>query len=121
MTDIMKFIRSGEAAADDPQGHLLQEDEWSESRARELAEEQGIELGDEHLAVALFVRDHYRQHGVAGSARELLDAMSAHFDAEGGKKYLYKLFPGGPVNQSSRIAGLPVPGHSSDPSFGVAS
>jgi tRNA 2-thiouridine synthesizing protein E len=59
-------------------------------------------------------------HGPALHARYLLDPLAEKFAKQGGRKYLYLLFPGGAVTQGSRIAGLPVPKDSVDPSFGTA-
>lgn len=120
MPDIMKFIRNRGAEQTDPEGHLLETEEWSEAKAKQRASEEGIALSDAHWEVIHFVRGHYREHGEMASARLLLDAMEKRFQNEGGKKYLYQLFPNGPVRQSTRIAGVPVPEYSSDPSFGTS-
>ena len=53
-----------------------------------------------------------------GNRRELVDAMNERFHARGGNRYLYLLFPGGPVAQGCEIAGLRVPSGSVDKSFG---
>ena len=50
--------------------------------------------------------------------RELLDALDEKFHGKGGLKYLYSLFPGGPVAQGCRIAGLQAPAGSTDMGFG---
>lgn len=120
MPDIMKFIRNRGAEQTDPEGHLLETEEWSEAKAKQRASEEGIALSDAHWQVIEFVREHYREHGEVPSARRLLEALEARFESEGGKKFLYQLFPNGPVRQSTRIAGVPVPEHSSDPSFGTS-
>ena len=41
--------------------------------------------------------------------RELGDMLESEFADRGGRKYLRSLFPGGPVAQGMRIAGLAVP------------
>jgi tRNA 2-thiouridine synthesizing protein E len=118
MSDIMKFIVNAEAAETDHEGNLIDLEEWSEERARSTARVEGIELTPAHLEVVGFLRQYYRDHGKVASARKLSEVLETRYRAKGGRRYLYRLFPKGPVNQASRIAGLPVPQHSVDPSFG---
>lgn len=101
-----------------PKGMLAELDDWSVSKAEEIAREEGVVLTDAHWKVIHLLRENYRHHGLAPHARHLLCGLEEHFGREGGRKYLYQLFPRGPVSQGSRIAGLPLPPYSSDPSFG---
>ena len=91
---------------------------WSVDIATELAAIEGIALTPAHWEVIEAIRNHYQEFGLEANARSLLKRMEVEFDEFGGKQYLYELFPGGPVNQACRIAGLPLPPHSTDPSFG---
>lgn len=103
---------------EDPEGRLGALPEWSEKIASEIADSEGISLTDEHWEVVRLLRNHYRFHGHDLSGPRLLSALEEPFGARGGKRRLYELFPGGPVNQGSRIAGVPPPPYSHDPSFG---
>ena len=49
---------------------------------------------------------------------DLHDALDECFHQKGGLKYLYTLFPGGPIAQSCRLAGLKAPFIATDRSFG---
>lgn len=120
MPDIMKFITGEGAIEKDPAGNLVGLDDWSEDIATKLARELKIELAPDHWEVIHFLRDFYRQHGQVLHARPVLQALEERFAKKGGRKYLYRLFPGGAVTQASRIAGLPVPKDSVDPSFGTS-
>lgn len=120
MPDIMKFIVDEAAIDVDPQGHLMQLEAWSEDLARERARRDGLALTPAHWEVIRFLRDHYRQHGPAEHARTVLAALERRFAGAGGRKQLYRLFPGGPVTQGSRLAGLPLPPGAVDRSFGTA-
>lgn len=120
MSDILKFIHSADAQRNDPDGNLLELEDWDETVAQSIAESQGITLTERHWDVIRFTRDHYRTFADADNARELLDAMEARFAPLGGRRFLYQLFPNGPVLTASRIAGVPVPEHTVDPSFGIA-
>jgi tRNA 2-thiouridine synthesizing protein E len=61
-----------------------------------------------------FARHEFRGHNM----REAHDALDERFHARGGMKYLYQLFPAGPVAQGCRVAGLPVPFLAVDRGFG---
>jgi tRNA 2-thiouridine synthesizing protein E len=79
-----------------------------------------LELSADHQEVLDFIRQQYIERGLRKNGREMLMALEEAFSAKGGGGYLYTLFPKGPVNQGSRIAGVPIPPHSSDQSFGSA-
>ena len=91
---------------------------WNESKAEEIAKELGISLTDDHWKVIKFMRVHYENNGQLQHARELTEALNERFEEEGGSRWLYRLFPNGPVNQGSRVAGVPAPADVADPHFG---
>jgi tRNA 2-thiouridine synthesizing protein E len=94
---------------------------WTEDTARSLAQEERIELTEAHWSVIRFLRQYYTKQGEVSHARILTDALEEKFQIQGGLKYLYTLFPDGPVRQGARIAGVPVPADSANPSFGSVS
>ena len=107
----------------DSQMHTRRERElqnWDEQQAREIAKDEDIELTDAHFEVIQRLRDYYLEHGLVESGRELGDMLDEAFSEQGGRKYLHRLFPKGPVTQGMRIAALPVPAHSEDEGFGTA-
>lgn len=117
MSDIMKFI--GIDPEDmEAKERMAELEEWDESIAREKASQEDLELTAEHLEVLQFLRVHYVKHGHTRHARDLTQALDAEFGAKGGRKYLYTLFPHGPVAQGGRLAGVPTPADSVDASFG---
>ncbi len=118
MPDINKFIGNEEAAERDPEGHLLTLEEWSEEIARKLASAEGVELTPRHYEVLRFLRERYRERGPSDGAHEIMQALDQRFAPDGGKKFLYRMFPAGPVGQGSRLAGLPPPAGARDRSFG---
>lgn len=116
--DINKFIRRDEAVDREMDGYLLDLPEWDEQEAERLAREEEITLTPDHWTVVKFVREHYIHNGRARSGRVLSAVLDEEFAHRGGRRWLYQLFPRGPVAQSSRIAGLPLPPYTIDRSFG---
>jgi TusE/DsrC/DsvC family sulfur relay protein len=93
--------------------------DWSEAEAVSAAREEGVELGPDHLDVLRALQEYFSRHNRPDiRVRELHDALDEKFHAQGGMKFLYNLFPGGPVAQGCRFAGLPVPPGAVDNSFG---
>ena len=94
---------------------------WTEDKARETAAQLGIELTDEHWKVIKFIRAYYADGGQAARhAREYVEVLNERFASEGGSRFLYQLFPGGPVKQGCAIAGVVSPGDATDDSFGTS-
>lgn len=119
MLDINQSLAAAENSLIGMPCNLEELDPWSESIAMELAAKEGITLTPEHWEIICYMRDHYEACGLAPSGRSLLHCLEEEFSGRGARKYLYRMFPGGPVSQGSRIAGLPVPAYSSDRSFGT--
>jgi tRNA 2-thiouridine synthesizing protein E len=115
---IMLDVNKATTVRNDPQGHMFGLAHWSPLVAKQQAEAEGIILTDEHWAIVNYLRERYREHGDPKNAREILRELEEKFTDGHGRRGLYELFPGGPVSQASRIAGLPLPPYSSDPSFG---
>lgn len=92
----------------DPEGYLLNLDEWSEDFARALARGEGLELTDAHWEVIRFLRDFYHERGVQAQVRAMIKHFSAVWGPErGSNHHLHAMFPrGGPQKQGNRMAGL---------------
>ena len=84
------------------EGYLVDASQWSKEIAAEIAKEEGIELTDQHYEVLEFLRT-LSEKGETLTIRKV--GKSGIVDIKG----LYKLFPGGPLKHSSRIAGIPKP------------
>ncbi|KLN46223.1 sulfur transfer protein TusE [Providencia rettgeri] len=94
----------------DAQGYLLDSQQWSEELIPLLAQQEGIELTNEHLEIIRFVRNFYLEFNTSPAIRMLVKAVSQQFGEEkGNSRYLYRLFPKGPAKQATKLAGLPKP------------
>lgn len=118
MLDINKAISNPQHYDSDPEGNLSDLVQWSPNHANQLAAAEGLALTDEHWEIIYFLRERFREHGNTDNAREILREMEERFCEQRGRSYLYELFPQGPVSQASLLAGLPLPPHSHDFSFG---
>ena len=97
-------------------GNLVNPEDWSTDIAKVLAEREGITLSDAHWDVINFLRDFYRDYGIAPMVKLLVKHIRHKLGPDiGNNEYLYQLFPKGPARQGSRIAGLPEPQGCIDP------
>ena len=109
--------KQDQAALGEASGFQYAPADWSPQLALQKAEEEGLELGDEHWKVIRAVQEFFGKNERIRLS-ELHDALEEKFHHKGGMKYLYTLFPGGPMAQGSRLAGLESPRGSIDLSFG---
>jgi tRNA 2-thiouridine synthesizing protein E len=94
----------------DKDGYLVQLADWNEAVAQQLAQNQGIELADEHLTLIHLVRAFYEKFEVAPAMRPLVKLVREQLGEDKGNSiYLLQLFPGSPAKSLAKIAGLPRP------------
>jgi len=94
-------------------------EEWTPDAAREIAVAEGLELGEDHWETLRALQEYYARHeGAEIRRRALHDALEEKFHHKGGLRYLYTLFPGGPIAQGCRLAGLKPPPGAVDRSYG---
>src|SRR5512134_559677 len=94
--------------------------DWTPDDGQEVAREEGLKLGEDHWEAVRALQEYFGRHSdrPAINTRELHDALDEKFHVKGGMRYLYQLFPKGPVAQGCRIAGLKAPAGAVDKSFG---
>jgi tRNA 2-thiouridine synthesizing protein E len=118
MADINTYITRPSPDAPERMDRHNELAHWDRDCALESAAREGIELGEEHWTLITFLRRYYLDHGWPAQPRVLIRELDKTFQAEGGTRYLYRLFPQGPLAQGARIAGLPEPANVTNKSFG---
>lgn len=118
MYDINKFISNPRLAKQEAEGFLADLPHWSPRIASQIAEREGLMLTDAHWDVIYRLREMFRMMGPDWTAREVTRRLESDFAAIGGRRQLYELFPAGPLLQGCKLAGLPLPQGTLDPSFG---
>ena len=119
MTNLMEaIVGADDGAGNDPKFPHAPEG-WTMAAAIQTAKLEGVPLGEEQYEVLRALQEYCARHEPnAIHVREMHDALDEKFHHVGGIRHLYTLFPGGPVAQGCRIAGLKVPGGAIDRGFG---
>ncbi len=118
MASLVDEIRADGSSTPDPAFPQAPEG-WTRARALESARQEGLELGEEHWSALRALHEYFARHEpTAINLRELHDALDEKFHRQGGIRHLYLLFPGGPVAQGCRLAGLKPPAGAIDRGFG---
>lgn len=112
-------IRTGNVTNRDPNFPFAPSD-WSQANALTLMRNEGLVASDDLWEAVRALQEYYARHqeAVTINTRELHDALDEKFHGKGGIRYLYQLFPGGPVAQGCRVAGLKAPAGTVDRGFG---
>ena len=90
---------------------------WNRAVAETRARQEDLVLGDDHWQAIRAIQEYFARNETP-RVRALHDALDERFHGNGGIRYLYLLFPKGPVAQGCRMAGLKAPAGSTDKSFG---
>jgi TusE/DsrC/DsvC family sulfur relay protein len=95
----------------DIDGYIVDPEDWDDSLARILAEEEGLELTEEYWPIVRFMREYWEQHKVAPDVRHVIKHLveGYSYDKKQAKQHLFQLFPYGYVKQACKIAGMKRP------------
>lgn len=106
----MAYEFEGNTIEADEEGYLVNLSDWNRDLAVLIAEDEEIEMTDDHWEVIDFLRQYYEDFQIAPAVRVLTKAIKKSMGPEkGNSAYLYELFPYGPGKQACKIAGLPKP------------
>ena len=101
---------NGTEIAADEEGYITEISLWNKDLAELIAQDENIDMSDDHWEVVNFLRNYYEEYQIAPAVRVLTKAIKKSLGPDkGNSKYLYELFPYGPAKQACKIAGLPKP------------
>ncbi|QIQ42032.1 MAG: TusE/DsrC/DsvC family sulfur relay protein [Buchnera aphidicola (Microlophium carnosum)] len=105
-----KVLYEYEKIEKDSEGYLKKTKDWNIILAEEIAKKENIDLNSDHWKVIMFVRKFYFKFHVTPSIRMLIQSIKKEMGkSKSNSIYLFKLFPKGPAQQASKIAGIPKP------------
>jgi dissimilatory sulfite reductase related protein len=88
----------------DEDGFLVDPADWNEDVAKYFAGVEEVEeLGEKHWEIINYLKNYFKQFGVAPMIRKLCKETGVS------NKEIYDLFPSGPAKGACKIAGLPKP------------
>lgn len=101
----MAFIEfNGQQVEVDEDGFLTDPDVWTKELAEYLAKTEEVdELTEEHWLLINYLKDYYKQFGIAPMIRKITKDIGMKVPR------MYELFPSGPAKGACKIAGLPKP------------
>ena len=99
----------GRYIAIDQHGYLIDPEDWSTAVTEQMAEDDGLELVDDHWLLVDFLNRFYTEFKVAPDLPVLArNLCKDQHDCRWTRKYIKELFPGG-AKTACRYAGLPTP------------
>lgn len=94
----------------DKDGFLVDHLQWDEDVAKQLAQNEDLELSAQHWELITIIRQFYAEFGISPAMRPLTKYIKLHLGADKANSiYLMQLFPQSPAKYLAKIAGLPRP------------
>jgi len=95
----------------DPEGYIVDPEDWTEQFAQSLAKEEGLVLDEQYWSVLTFMRQYWTEHHVAPDVRHVIKFITDNqsMDKKQAKQHLFTLFPYGYVKQACKLAGMQRP------------
>lgn len=88
----------------DEDGFIQNPEAWNEEVAKALAKTEDVEeMTEAHWKIVNYLRDYYKQFGIAPMIRKLCKETGFSL------KEIYELFPSGPAKGACKVAGLTKP------------
>ena len=98
------MIINGKEVELDEDGFLVDPADWAEDLVGYFATQEDVsELTENHWKVINYLRDYFKQFGIAPMVRKLCKETGFSL------KEIYELFPTGPAKGACKLAGLPKP------------
>lgn len=101
----MAFMNIGGKQVEiDEDGFLVDPADWNEEVVKAFATLEDVtEITEEHWKVINYLRDYFKQFGIAPMIRKMCKDTGLTL------KQIYDLFPSGPAKGACKLAGLPKP------------
>jgi len=104
----MAFEVNGKTIETDANGYLADLTQWDEDVAKLIAQEEGLELTQEHWDLIHYLRDAYvNENAHQPNDRDINKYLGDKWGRKVSSKEVYDLFPGKPSKQAAKVAGLP--------------
>ncbi len=92
----------------DEEGYLIEPATWNDEVALVFANQENIELTENHWDAIRFMRDYYAEHQVAPDVRHVSKHLAERLGPDS-RNIIFELFPYGYVKQACKIAGMKRP------------
>ena len=92
----------------DEEGYLIDPTSWNNEVAEAFAEQENIQLTEDHWDAINFMRQYYSENQVAPDVRHVTKHLSERL-GPASRNIIFELFPYGYVKQACKIAGMKRP------------
>jgi tRNA 2-thiouridine synthesizing protein E len=92
----------------DDEGYLIDPTTWNTDVAAVFAEQENIQLTEDHWDAINFMRQYYAENEVAPDVRHVMKHLAKRLGPDS-RNAIFELFPYGYVKQACKIAGMKRP------------